>query len=1110
MTEKTPHDAEVRARAIEPSTSFLVQAPAGSGKTELLTDRILALLATVSRPEEIMAITFTRKAAAEMHERVLQKLNAALNDSPPLKTHARKSWDLARQALARDREKGWQILQHPARLSIRTIDAFCASLVRTMPWLSAMGGVPKVLDDAHPHYLAAARMTLDLADRQEFECVTRLLKHLDLDIEVAADALAAMLGQRDQWLPLLEKGNDRESLELNLQLAVEQDLARLLSLMPVGWANQLAYGARLASSALSETQTEHALIALQDWDGEPFEPGVEYLPQWRALANLLLTDKGTLRRALNVNHGFPPKSEQKALLQQWLKSQESLVPASWVERLFAIVQTPDPEFSDGQWDMLSAQIQCLRLAAAQLMVQFSQTGEVDFIEIARRADLALGRSDDPSDLLLRLDAHIRHLLIDEFQDTSQSQIDLLKKITSGWQPGDGRTLFLVGDPMQSIYRFRKADVALFLKIRDQGLADLPVESLLLTDNFRSQAGVVQWVNTVFAKLLPQQDEPAEGAISYAHSQAFHPVSLDPAVSFHPVFVQSGAKAEAVVVELVRDALERYPDREHPVAVLVRARTHLKEVTQFLSQAGIACRAVELVPLHKRPFVVDLVQIVRALCHPGDRAAWVSVLRSPYCGLTLNSLHALLADHQYMAVPAILERVLQKAADGTTCAAEKRLAPEEFARLLAIAPALLFALKQDDVRPLANQVEHLWRKLGGPLLAGSQADLQDAERVFQLIEQLAPYGGLDLDALESKLEKLFAAPDAQTRAVEVMTMHKSKGLQFERVILFGLHHGPRPDQSPLVRIEQVQEHVLFGPIKPRASPEPDAFSKYLGMREKRRAAYEVDRLLYVAATRAKESLHLIAEVALDQKTGSLAEPVSGSLLQRLWPHVIKPEIPQGMQIQEDVHSDRPQITGQPLRRRAQIPAPSLDLNKSYSANAAFVWPATTTYDRQIGILVHAWLAYIGGQGLESWSVQKVMQKASLIQRQLTQAGLPQVHAVQAATQVTDTLVAMLTHERGRWLLSQPQSHREWALTDATGKVSVIDLALAQTQGWLVVDYKTGRPLPDETRENFCQRMRDRYAGQLERYCQQLTDLDGRSARAALYFPNDDLWIELNAE
>lgn len=1111
MSEKIPSDAAVRTRAIDPTQSFLVQAPAGSGKTELLTDRILALLATVNRPEEIVAITFTRKAAAEMHERVLHKLNAGLQTQPPERSHARQSWELARAVLKRDQEKGWQLLQHPARLTIRTIDAFCASLVRTMPWLSEMGGVPGIVDDARPHYLAAARQTLDLADKGEFAYVTQLLKHLDLDVEVAANALADMLGQRDQWLPLLDHSDDRDVLEDNLQRAIEKDLVVLAELMPVGWAEQLAGATRLAAEVLSRDQPTHAMVELIDWDAEPFFPGVEDLPRWKALAALLLTTEGNLRRTMNVKNGCPPNSAQKTQLLAWLGAHEGMEPAEWVMRLHNVVSTPDPAFTEDQWQILKAQIQCLRLAAAQLMLQFAQAGEVDFIEIARRAAMALGTAEDPTDLLLRLDANIRHLLIDEFQDTSQSQIELLKQLTLGWQEGDGRTLFLVGDPMQSIYRFRKADVSLFLKIRDEGLDSVSLESLRLKDNFRSQAGVVQWVNQVFSKLLPPKDEPAAGAISYAPSQAFHGVTLDPAVVFHPVFVQAGQKPEPIVVELAREALAAYPESDHPVAILVKARTHLKEVTQLLGQASIPCRAVELVALYQRPFVVDLVQIVRALSHPGDRAAWVSVLRSPYCGLTLHSLHALVAAEPQAAVPALLEQCMRTSIDGQPCAAQQLLVPEEFKRLCAVAPILLAVSRQDDVQPFASQVEQVWRLLGGPALATGQADLQDAERVFQLIEQLAPYGGLDLDAFESKLKKLYASPDADSRAVEVMTMHKAKGLQFECVILFGLHHGPRPDQSPLVRIEQVQEHVLFGPVKPRASAEHDVFSKYLGQREKRRAEYEVDRLLYVAATRAKESLHLIAEVVLDKKTSLVAKPVSGSLLARLWPFVEAPDLHADLQFEDVSTFPVPAIEGGPLRRRAEIPVlPELATKPRLRSNAAFVWQTQATHDREIGTLVHLWLAQIGEQGLERWTIQTIVEKTSLIERQLTQAGLYLEAAQSAAVEVIESLVAMLTHERGRWLLGHPHSYREWALLDASGKVSIIDLALDDDQSWLVVDYKTGRPGPGESLQAFGERMLERYTPQLQRYCEQLHALDGRQARAALYFPRDDLWIALNRD
>ena len=115
-----------------------------------------------ARPHELLGLTFTRKAASEMHARVLSKLRRG-QDGPPEAMHERRSWELARAALARNDELGWHLLEHPARLAIRTIDSFCAGLVRSMPWLSELGGMPEITDDARAHYEAAARATLELA-----------------------------------------------------------------------------------------------------------------------------------------------------------------------------------------------------------------------------------------------------------------------------------------------------------------------------------------------------------------------------------------------------------------------------------------------------------------------------------------------------------------------------------------------------------------------------------------------------------------------------------------------------------------------------------------------------------------------------------------------------------------------------------------------------------------------------------------------------------------------------------------------------------------------------------------------------------------------------------
>lgn len=1147
--ERLPHDHVARADALDPTRSFLVQAPAGSGKTELLTDRILALLATVNRPEEIVAITFTRKAASEMHARVLSKLRRGL-DAPPEAMHERRSWDLARAALARNEAQGWHLLDHPARLAIRTIDSFCAGLVRSMPWLSELGGMPEITDDARAHYEAAARATLDLAD--DYEAVRILLKHLDVDVQAAKEAIASMLGQRDQWLPLRRHGSDRAGMEAMLAEAIGEDLDALCEAMPYGWAEALCGPARLAATSLQDGEGENKLLALLDWT-EELPPDADALDQWQAVAHLLLTGTGTLRKTVNKNLGFPPKCAHKEPFVAWLESADP--DAAWVRRLHAVRDVPMPHFTDAQWEVLGAQLMTLALAVAQLRLRFADTGEVDFIEIAQRAAAALGSADDPGELLLKLDASIRHLLIDEFQDTSQTQLDLLRTLTSGWQQGDGRSLFLVGDPMQSIYRFRKAEVGLFLEVADIGVGELQPDFLNLTDNFRSQAGIVEWVNQSFAQLLPRRSDAAAGAIAYSPSTAFHEALPEPAVRFHPAWSREGAapaetQAEDIAVELVRQALIDHKGAKHPVAVLVRARSHLGNLTRRLAQEGIRCRAVDLVPLALRPVVADLVQLVRALSHPGDRLAWLSVLRAPYCGLTLTSLQRLFGDDHITPVPVLLERALRippqtssQAAPPTATSApqgslfdaapespeapsaQSVLGADEFERLRQVAEILLDKRNASGAMPFAAWVESLWRRLGGPALYAGLSVANDAESLFQLVERLAPHGAIDVAALDAGIARLFAAPDAADEdagAVEIMTMHKSKGLQFETVILYGLHRAPRGDQAPLVRFEQSGGRVLFGPVKPRAETEADPLSRYLGAREARRASYEIDRLLYVAATRARKRLHLVGHVSVDEASGQAKTPSSSSLLGRLWPCLTVPVPPplDGVAIAQA--EDGPEWQGEPLRRvdrdgLAQLARlADVAVSPGFGAAARGVWgeggehPAwqlEAGYDAAIGTLSHAWLARIGQDGVQAWSADALAQRLPAMRRQLTRAGIPASQADAASEAVLETLQATLADERGLWLLSQSGARREWPLIDAAGKVSVIDLALSTEDGWLIVDYKTGRPHPGESPAAFAARMRQRHGDQLLRYCAQVTALDGRAARAALYFPRARAWIDL---
>lgn len=1111
MTIKQPSDAAVRLQAIDPRYSFLVQAPAGSGKTELLTDRILALLATVNRPEEIIAITFTRKAASEMHARVLSKLVLAQGPRPE-DDYQRRSWELARRALQRNDELDWNLLQHPARLNIRTIDAFCSYLVRAMPWLSASGGVPNVTEQAQTHYEAAALATFDMID--DHPAVARLIEHLDVNIHEASRLLATMLAGRDQWLPLLAHGSDLEQLIENLDQSIQDDLTQLEQIMPPGWAYSLADPLRRAADTLATDGNVSFQEALGNWDGQAFGTTPDTIPQWQALAQMLLTQGGTVRQRVNKNQGFPPKSDHKAAFEQWLKSVDPDAP--WIQALGNVRHIPASGYTSDQQEIIKVLIQVLWVAAAQLQLRFIETAEVDFIEIAQRALQALGESDDPTDLLLTLDNVVRHVLVDEFQDTSQSQIDLLTRLTAGWMSGDGRTLFLVGDPMQSIYRFRKAEVGWFLHVKEHGLGNIRLQPLELTTNFRSQAHLVHSVNRLCAPIFPQSDDLGLGAIQYTASVPFNEPVDACDVEFHPVWAPKGAgvdqaaaisaTSDAIAVSLAREALDRYPDSPHPVAILVRARSHLNNVVLRLSQSGVPCRAVDLVTLRSRQVVIDLVQLARALSHPADRLAWLCVLRSPLCGLSLTELHTLTGDDLRSSVPALLKRWMN-----IPSAKRHDFSTGQARRLEHVTHILLDTGNASGTMPFCTWLESCWNRLGGPSIYHSDSDRADAESLFRLIEELAPYGNLNPAELEAGLDKLYAAPESSGRAVEVMTIHKAKGLEFESVILLGLGSRGQPDRAPLIRFEQSEGRLLLGPVKRSIDDSADPVSQYLSEREKQRARFETDRLLYVALTRARSELHLIAAVTVDE-SGVVSRPVPTSLLARMWDQLVVPPPPDWSELDHDNVATAEAVSQRYLVRPAlDAPVPArpsvVGMGRPLAIDrSAWEWRQSAQTERALGSVAHAWLERIGRDGIEQWPLARLENSQRVFRRQLSRAGIIAQYLDDAADVLNETLVSTLGSEKGRWLLQISKAYREWSLLDFSGRVSIIDLAISQDQNWLVVDYKTGVPDSDESLSDYAQRMRHTYQDQLERYCEHVSALDGRPARAALFFPRVDLWVD----
>lgn len=1097
-------DQAQRRLAIDPSRSFMVQAPAGSGKTELLIQRYLGLLATVDKPEAIVAITFTRKAAGEMLDRVLSALRRVRDGKFPESPHEELTFALSSAALARDRACGWDLLTNSGRLRVQTIDSLCTAIVGQMPWLARLGSMPRIEEHPQAFYEEAARRAVLMIEESSLfqASLETLLLHLDNNAGRVQQLLATMLATRDQWIEMAVETGDTERvrLEESLSRALSEGLRAVDQLLPEETRGSWLELARYVGDNMASEPAYPAVVC----SGVTTWPSTmpDHAAVWVGLANVVLTQDNNWRKkgGLNKNCGFPPdnksKKEECAALIARLQQIDGLL-----EALKFVQVLPPPRYTDAQWTTMRSLLECLKLAVAQLRVVFREEGAVDFCEFGLAARDALGRADDPADLALKLDARIQHLLVDEFQDTSLNQFELLAKLTAGWEPEDGRTLFLVGDPMQSIYRFRQAEVSLFLEARARGIGEIHPEYLQLTANYRSTSGIVDRVNAMFSAIFPAANNTATGAIAYSHSEAPATETSEPAVTLH-AFLEDQDQLEAnTVVQIVQDAHRQNP--QESVAILVRARTHLPAIVETLKSAGLKFRAVEIDPLAERTVVRDLLALTRAMLHAGDRISWLAILRAPWCGLTLTDLHALASGDGEQTIWERLQNLEALTQDGHPRAERLR-------------GVLAEVFEQRGRWPLRRWIERAWTKLGGPACLSEPGSLQDASDYFDLLE--AEQAGCDLadfDGFSQRVDELYAQPDTQAEDwLQVMTIHKAKGLQFDTVILPGLGRPGRNDDSRLFLFHQWMRpdgtmEQLLAPIKEVGSNDDPAY-RYLQEIEKRKGRHEQVRQLYVATTRAKKRLHLLGHAKVNADGEWKAD--GRSMLSDLWPALTSAEREQFSTIVADPVPNPPSASLAPEVLRS-LPAawtlPEMPTPLSWDGgNAPSVELHDPTFEwvgdnlRLAGTVVHTFLRRIA-------QADSAVPNLAAIRSALGHAGVAPADIALIAERVQGALQRTVSSERGAWILTDhSEAQCEYAIAGVlAGEIvrGVVDRTFIDESGtrW-IIDYKTSAHEGGGL-QAFLDDQQRRYRNQLERYARLLTPL-GQPIRLGLYFPLLDEWRE----
>lgn len=1179
----TVQDSAERKRALDHNQSYIVQAPAGSGKTELLTLRYMSLLARCEEPEEVLAITFTRKAASEMRARIIGSLQTAKalrgeysvslltsdDDINPIKDSLkRENFRIANNVIEADIDRGWNLDRHPGRLRIQTIDSFNIYLANQLPISSRVGGDLSVTTDVAPLFQAAIRRTLSIIeeDSDEGASVRALFSHLDNDLSRIEPLLLSLLHKRDQWSDSL---NVLLSDPLHAQNALKHFIDELAA-------------ETLASLSIHLAPYAATLIELNNYAAENWlpkngpgplridrMPGVssEDLRDWTQFTRLLLTGSGGWRARITVTEGFPsPKSVSSDRVEHATKAIQEIknlitelgasAEGEFIRgALHALAGLPSAESIDSQWPLLSALLKTLRRLNQELILEFTRRGVIDHTQAGGAAVAALADIDGPTELALALDNKLSHILIDEFQDTSERQIELLKRLISGWTPGDGRTLFVVGDAMQSCYNFRNANVGIYLNVRANGVEDHPVTPLDLKMNFRSQAPLVALINKIFSQAFPAYEDISKGAVRYSESAAGREASgIEPLTATWISYQDSECATAAKIVEAQRITEKvkqlKEADPTSSIAILARTRNQFKYIVAELRAANIRWIATDIDRLSTLTVISDLIALLKALMNPADKAAWLATLRAPWCGLDSADLFCLANSDPDASVWKNLQNLVESTAEGDT----RDLSEEGLARIEAMHSIIAVLLKARMHCSVRELMEYAWHLLGGDTLIANSVEERSVAYFFsQCDEHENCYGIDDVEAFAETIQQSFipseihetsgdASSDAGT--VHLLTIHKSKGLQYDHVIIPQLNGRSRPDDKDLVIMHQRLNADGIARLFIAALPElgggddsrdnPGALLyEFVKKEHKQKDLYEETRLIYIAMTRAKQSVSLFATLLENtDKDGNVKPlaPTTNCLLARIWKPLTELEdfFPESIAVTSQVEKKSSENTDEfptitPIRRLRTVPRLSIEqrcvIDGQLQPEADVESPSQETQDQErqlaklLGTLSHTFLeAY----SLEAFDARKTLEAiAPRWQRKLTRLGVENTLATKRIEETQRELLRCITGEN-HWIFDSRNAEAESELKLATRKRQgdeefhkhrVVDRTLIVDGERWIIDFKTSRKNEAQTEEAFIAAQVEEYRTQLESYGSLFNGLENKPQRLALFLTAIDKLVEI---
>ena len=888
---ESPHhetpDERARRMAVDPRRNVALEASAGTGKTRVLVDRYVGLLQAGVAPRNILAITFTRKAAAEMRQRVM----ATLRERHQLGGIAEERWRGIRDALG--------------DIAISTIDAFCLALLHEFPLEAGVDPGFDLADETEtPRFTEAA---LDRALR-----IGRGISLDDSDVALLftelgepriRKGLAALLDRR------LVAGDALNRFLRGKEMSVEAACARLLHSLrgaasaptPLfelrrglavalrAKADKASAGPGSVAEALQASGPDDPAFALLVRDlnrvaGESAPTPAQLRGALDRLADLVLTQRGEPRkRPVHTKAMFRSAADfdrHKAIVLglapligsalEAFRRDINLVLARGVRRLFAIAQEEYRRMLD-------------------------KHGVLDFPDLLERTLSLLGRMEEFSRSRYRLEARYEHVLVDEFQDTSRAQWQLVRELVRAWAAGEGLThgplppsIFIVGDRKQSIYGFRDAEVTVLdaaSRFINALRPDVPARAAI-TRSYRSVHELLSFVNDVFGAVA-KAPERADG-FRYGEDDAF-PVVERAASDVEAIGVvtaeSDAAQADAVGEEIARLLIEgatirdrqtgvRRPIAPGDIAVLFRTRESHGLFEVALGRRGVPYYVYKGLGFFDADEVKDVLALVAYLADPGSRLRAAAFLRSRVVRLSDEALKTL--------APGLAEVLLSDELPPTALA----LGADDLERLVLARESARSWVALADQLPPAELVDRVLSEsayaveIAGPGLAQARENLKKVRGVIRRIQNR---GYATLGRLSDYVGELVAGGDESNaiidaaNAVNLMTVHAAKGLEFPVVFLvhLGKGSGGSRDDIRVVAAPFAEDEDDTGEPSVSVSVHLNESDRDLEARDHE----ETKRLLYVALTRARDRVYLGATLTggrLVLAKGSLGKILPASL------------------------------------------------------------------------------------------------------------------------------------------------------------------------------------------------------------------------------------------